>query len=88
MPELIYCLTKDDAEAMALPSGQTYELARAPYMNRAQPSPYINWFLVERAARELRSDTQALARMLLAARAAGRTEEQDAAFNAADAARY
>lgn len=66
MPDILWLLTEDERLQFGLSIRQS-ELARAPY-NRPSPPAHINWPLVERAATELRTETQAFARLLLAAR--------------------
>lgn len=66
MPDLLWMLTEDERRKFGLTIRES-ELARAPY-NRASPPAHINWPLVQRAAEELTTETQAFARLLLAAR--------------------
>ena len=70
MPDLVYNLNMADAKQLGFNHGPV-ELARASYGPKIVERVDINWPLIERAAAELTSDSQAFARMLLEARADG-----------------
>jgi len=70
MPDLVYNLNMADAKQLGFNQGPV-EMARASYGGRSKPDTTINWPVIERAAVELVSDSQAFARMLLTARDSG-----------------